>query len=207
MNASRRNIVATIATAALLAATDVSSGQSNPFRSDQPSYPDWSAFTEIKWEDDRPIVEFDGQWYELVSFHGVTTDELLEACRRNGWDAEKRVAEDLVQIVRLMGHEIDKTTDLVLKDSSGERVALTGVVMTADNLNRLKRSLRPATPSIRNQQLTGDQIREDIEAFQRGLEAQFAYLRTNDVDYQSLLTAILHDADDSRDTQWLAKEL
>jgi hypothetical protein len=58
-------------------------GQSNPFRSNQPGYPNWSAFTGTKWKKDQPIVEFRGQWYELVKFHGVvvsTIENQLPSC-------------------------------------------------------------------------------------------------------------------------------
>ena len=75
--------------AIVLITVNVLHAQSNPFRSSQPGYPGWSAFTGIEWDDGQPIVEFEDQWYELVSIHGVTTEEILEECRTQGWGRRK----------------------------------------------------------------------------------------------------------------------
>src|SRR5690606_13658211 len=64
-------------------------GQStNPFLSSAPGYPSWSAFTGVRWEGDQPSVRFEGQWYELVSFHGLPVEEILKHCDDNGWSRE-----------------------------------------------------------------------------------------------------------------------
>ena len=120
-------------------ATHATFAQSNPFLSSQIGYPNWSPFTGIKWENDRPIVQIRKKWYDLVSIHGVSTDDILKKCQKEGWQTRKRVAEDLVQILRLMGHKVEKTTDLVLRDKDGKIVMMKNVVMTDENRRQLSR--------------------------------------------------------------------
>ncbi len=186
------------------------SAQSNPFLSSQPGYPDWSAFTGIKWENDRPVVEFDGRWYELVSIHGVLAEDILKTCREKGWDVRKRVSEDLVQILRLMGHSIEKTADLVLRDPDGKISSITAAPMSSENLRQLLRSLRgqrPMAVSIAQGSLSRAEVQQDVEAFRDSLEAQFAYLKANGVDYKRAVRSIVSKAEDSTTTTWLAAEL
>ena len=154
MSTIRRQITLCFVFVAVLAAPFAAHAQ-NPFSSGQRGYPNWSAFTGIKWEKGRPIVQFKDEWFELVSIHGVTTEAILKKCKEEDWDTGKRVAEDLVQILRLMGQEVDKKTDLVLRDKDGKKATFKDVAMTEDNRRRLMRQSRetrrrPARPSSPN---------------------------------------------------------
>lgn len=170
----------------------------NPFSSRSPGYPKWSAFTAIKWKQDQPIVEFQGQWYELVKFHGLTVDEIKTACNKNRWDFKHRTTEDLVQIVRLMGHKIDETTNLELRDARGTIVMFEKVIMSRENLSKLM---------TRARLLSRDQVVEDLKAFEHGLQAQFAYLKTNNVDYLSSIRRIADNLDEEVNGNLLSLEL
>ncbi|MCA9425639.1 MAG: M56 family metallopeptidase, partial [Candidatus Omnitrophica bacterium] len=41
---------------------------------------DRSPFSGVRWEENRPWVEVDGDWFELLSVDGVSADELTQAC-------------------------------------------------------------------------------------------------------------------------------
>ena len=187
--------------------------QDNPFDGGQPGYPEWSPFTAVRWEGDVPIVQVDGQWYQLVSFHGIATSSILDTCRKRGWDARKRLAEDPVQIIRLMGHKIDRTTDLELRDSSDKIITLKNVVMTEANAKKIKirrkiKNRRKIKPDDAPQPLLDNKhVAEDLRVFQASLESQFAYLNTNDVDYVSAIELIATKADEKVSREWLANEL
>ena len=205
-------LVSEIAAFGLLAAGgawlsgSVALGQStNPFLSSVPGYPNWSAFTGVRWEGDKPIVRFEDQWYELVSFHGIPVEEILKHCDEKGWPKQMRFTEDLVQIVRLMGHKIDKTTNLVLRDESGNVVTKNDVVMTEANLRTMmgERSSRGAMPPT----LTREDVLADLAEFQTNLESQFSYLRANDADYVAAIQAIAQKAGDEMETVKFAAEL
>jgi hypothetical protein len=182
-------------------AIDAIFAQSNPFLSSQPGYPNWSAFTGVKWRDDRPLVEIDNQWYELLQFHGIPVGQIREACEDNRWPYRHRFTEDLVQVVRLMGHKIDKTTDLVLRDLSGETVTLKNVTMTEANRRRTIRS------SVRNATLSREDALQDLRIFQETLESQFSYLQANNVDYKTAIKAIVDRLEEETNRDWLAREL
>lgn len=109
-----------------------------PFVSSALDYPNWSAFTGFKWDKGKAMIQLpdDENWYELVSVHGVAIEDIIKKCEKEGWGIKKRVGEDLVQIIRLMGHDIDKTTTLKLRDGKGNVVSKTDVTMSADNLQR-----------------------------------------------------------------------
>lgn len=158
-------------------AIDATFAQSNPFLPSQPDYPKWSAFTGVRWKDDRPLVEIGGDWYELLQFHGIPVDEIRKACEKNRWPYRHRFTEDLVQIVRLMGHEIDETADLELRDESGKTVTLKNVAMTEAKLRRTMRS------AIRDATLSREDALLDLRAFQEALESQFSYLTANNDRY------------------------
>ncbi len=176
----------------------------NPFSSGAPGYPSWSAFTGVRWEGDKPIVRFEGQWYELVSFHGIPAEEILKHCDDNGWPKQVRFTDDLVQIVRLMGHKIDKTTNLVLRDENGNVVKKNDIVMTEANLRTVlgERFSRPIPLT-----LTREEVLADLAEFQTNLESQFSYLRANNVDYVAAIQAIAQRAGDEMETVKLAAEL
>jgi hypothetical protein len=177
----------------------------NPFSSSAPGYPVWSAFTGVRWEGDKPIVRFEDQWYELVSFHGIPVEEILKFCDEKGWPKQIRFAQDLVQIVRLMGHQIDKTTNLVLRDESGNVVTKNDVMMTVENLRTMTGGT--ATSRAIPLTLTREDVRADLAEFQANIESQFSYLRANNVDYVAAIQAIAQKAGDEIETVKYAAEL
>ena len=112
----------------------------NPFLSSVPDYPRWSAFSAISWEDGAPQVEVNGRWYALVSFHGIPSAEIVEFCQQNyGGRWQMRFEEDLVVVIRLMGHQINRQTDLVLRDGD-EEIEFKDFPMTEENLRSIMRS-------------------------------------------------------------------
>jgi hypothetical protein len=201
---TKNNVAMTEANQSQLTGAPVGAS-SNPFSSSAPGYPVWSAFTGVRWEGDKPIVRFEEQWYELVSFHGIPVEQILKHCDEKGWPKQVRFSEDLVQIVRLMGHQIDKTTNLVLRDESGNVVTKNDVVMTEANLRTITgetvtRSAMPAT-------LTREEVLADLAEFQTNLESQFSYLRANNVDYVAAIQAIGQKEGDQMETFKFAAEL
>ena len=149
--------------------------KSNPFISSARGYPDWAPFQGLKWKHGKPLVCVDDDWYELVSIHGVTVPEIQKKCRQEGWNFKHRFREDLVQILRLMDYKIDRLTDLELRDENGQIIKRQNVRMTRENLRRMKDNIS-TDPSA---------LMEDLEKFQRQLELQFSYLKTNGYDYRA----------------------
>ncbi len=172
--------------------------ESNPFVSSVPGYPRWSAFSGVKWKGDQPTVRVNDAWYELLKIHDVSIDEMRSACEENGWPFRRRFVEDHVQLLRLMGHKIDKTTRLEVRDEQGNIITLKNVVMTEANLRRA---------SVSAKEVSAKAVLEDLQVFQKSLEERFAYLKTNNVDYKAAINAIAEQVDDDVDSAWLADKL
>ncbi|MCC9603711.1 beta-lactamase family protein [Stieleria sp. JC731] len=80
-----------------------------------------AAFTGLRWENGWTIVEVDGKWRRLVSINGTSIDRILAYCRRAfGEKAEKRFAEDIVEVMSRMGYEIGWEVSLELQSDIGE---------------------------------------------------------------------------------------
>jgi CubicO group peptidase (beta-lactamase class C family) len=63
-------------------------------------------YTGVRWENDRPVVRVEGRWSPLVSIDGIPIDRIMEFAREAfGEKARQRLAEDLVELLSLMGHE------------------------------------------------------------------------------------------------------
>ena len=174
--------------------------KANPFFSGAPDYPDRSPFTEIKWSDGKPQVKFRNQWYQPISLHGVTFDEIVAQCKDKRWDLEHRFTEDMVQILRLMGQDIDKTIDMELLDSDGKSHRFEAIEMT----NRSLRLPRENRGSRSTGKFDIDSIHADLDSLQHQLEAQFAYLKANDFDYVAAIDKIRANATDLNSESKLA---
>ncbi len=95
-------------------------------------------YTGVRWKNDRPIVQVNGRWADLVSINGIPIERIMEFAQREFRDkARKRFAEDLVYLLSLMGHDPDWEVTLGLKTASGQ-VEHLKVRMTEEN-RRLSR--------------------------------------------------------------------
>ncbi len=115
-----------------------------------------SPFVEVRVEDDQARVRLAGEpeeaWYELLSIDGLAADEILAHCERTYGDrAEKRFAEDLVEVLAGMGRAYAEgaAVDLVLAGADGERVERAGVPMTAENRRSVWERLRAERAVVR----------------------------------------------------------
>jgi len=74
-----------------------------------------SPFSAVRWEGDEPLVRFDGTWYHLVSLDGLSKADIIAYARRTYDDRwQKRFSEDLVELLKGMGHAPGAEVRLVL---------------------------------------------------------------------------------------------
>lgn len=96
-------------------------------------------FTGVRWENNRPVVCVKGRWAALVSIDGIPTRRIMEFARRRfGAIAQKRFAEDLVEVLSTMGHEPEwkVTLGLEAKDKVVDKLE---VMMTEDNRKHVRK--------------------------------------------------------------------
>ena len=91
-----------------------------------------SPFTAVKWVNDQPSVQFQGEWFEPFSIDGVTVERILKHCKEeHGRRYQKRFSEDLVEIMGEMGYQLKPEVKLVLK-MDGRTVVRTGQMTEAN---------------------------------------------------------------------------
>ena len=96
-------------------------------------------FAGVRWKSDRPIVRVQGRWRPLVSIDGIPIDRIMEFAQKEFGDiAQKRFAEDLVELLAKMGHEPDWEVALGLQTSDGQ-VEEVKTKMTEENRNLVRK--------------------------------------------------------------------
>ncbi len=91
-----------------------------------------SPFTGVRWEKETPVVRFEGEWYTLVSLDDLPLEKLVEFCKKEYGDRfKKRFSEDLVEILKKMGHSPKVGVSLVLS-RDGTSVTKTGTLTEAN---------------------------------------------------------------------------
>ncbi|WP_316843454.1 hypothetical protein [Pedobacter psychrodurus] len=74
-----------------------------------------SPFTAVKWDDEKPIVQFNDEWFALEKLDKYSTKEILDFCKQNFGDKwQKRFSEDLVAVLKQMGASPEETVKLIL---------------------------------------------------------------------------------------------
>jgi hypothetical protein len=135
-NTMRRTMWRSAAAATLLVATMVGLCVANLMQKP----PKLSPFTEVHFEAQKPIVQFRGKRYELVTLDEIPAEKIVRASRDNFGDLwEKRFAEDLVEVLWLMGHKPKSQVSLQLRDpKSGQSVTITDAAMTEANRRQVR---------------------------------------------------------------------
>ncbi|CAD7702953.1 unnamed protein product [Ostreobium quekettii] len=104
----------------------------------EPRYARVSPYSGIRWENDRPLVRIDDQWYDLLAVDGISVDRIVGFAKKQyGRRARKRVAEDLIQILAELGHDPDWEVTLDLRTQDGTTVQQ-DVLMTKRNRNQVR---------------------------------------------------------------------
>lgn len=105
------------------------------------SRPDWrkvSPFTAIEIDGEIVRVEYEETRYELIAIEQVPTADLIAASKRRfGRNWEKRLREDIAEVLGAAGIPESDRVDLSLKDlESGEVALFPDAKMTTENRNR-----------------------------------------------------------------------
>lgn len=97
--------------------------------------PKVSPFTEVRFKNDQVIVTYKDEDYRWIEIDGVKVDDMIRAAKwRFGFVWEKRIAEDMVDVLWGMGHQPEDTVRLVLKDlETGRLLDVEDARMTGDN--------------------------------------------------------------------------
>lgn len=104
-----------------------------------PLWPFWakvSPFTEVQFDQRDIIVRYAGDRYALVAIEGIETDELIAVARKTFGEEkwQKRIAEDIVEVLEAAAVAPDTSVSLVLRDlKDGTRYTIDQAPMTREN--------------------------------------------------------------------------
>ncbi len=102
-------------TTAEAAAWEIVESALNDFES-KPDVPKKSPFAAIRWQDNHPEVEIDGEWFRLFAIDGLATDDIIAFSQETYGDKwQKRFEEDLVELLTRMGHPPKDTVQLIIQ--------------------------------------------------------------------------------------------
>ena len=96
-------------------------------------------YTGVRWENDRPIVCVRDRWSPLISIDGIPIERIMEFAHKEfGAKAQKRFAEDLVELLSTMGHDPEWEVTLGLAKTDGQ-VEHLKIRMTEDNRDLVRK--------------------------------------------------------------------
>jgi hypothetical protein len=79
--------------------------------------PKLSPFTAVRFEDEQVIVAYDGQTYQWLELNGIKVEDIVTSSKKQfGGQWQKRISEDLVELLWGMGHQPGNTVKLRLLD-------------------------------------------------------------------------------------------
>lgn len=175
-----------------------------------------SPFDAVRWENGAPEVQVGEVWYRPLAIDDVEVEAILKFCDgRWPGQREKRLSEDLVEALALMGWKGDLLVDLDLERlPDGKRVRLEGVEMTKEKRNALRdaahgnkdRNDPPKHPAAIATVARAGALR-DVDAFEAGLRERFSYLSLRGVDLAAELKPVREALGDPVDVRSLADSL
>ena len=101
-----------------------------------------SPFRAVKWTDWTPIVDVQGQWYELIAVDTIPVIVLIEQAKKiGGADPRSSMSENLLMLLKESGRTVGDSLRLdVLDIASGTKLAINQAALTAENFQRVKKS-------------------------------------------------------------------
>jgi CubicO group peptidase (beta-lactamase class C family) len=102
--------------------------------------PKLSPFTAVQFEDEQVIVTYDGQAYEWLELDGIQVEDIVASSKQQfGGQWQKRIREDLVELLWGMDHRPGKTVNLRLRDLNTKRdVVVERALMSEENRYAVK---------------------------------------------------------------------
>lgn len=158
-----------------------------------------SPFTAVKWEDDEPIVQFNGVWYTFKKLEEFDKVQLLEYCKKQfGSNWKKRFSEDLVEVLRNMNYSPTKQVDLELsKDGVSKKYIGTFTLENRQRCLLYNNNLsKPSTPTNIDRKkdekyISKTEAIHDLKQFKEILDTKSSYAQLSSFDYKSAISKVI----------------
>ncbi len=101
--------------------------------------PKKSPFTDVDFEDDKVTVQFESKTYRWLSIDDIPVEKIVAAAKKEFGDRwQKRIAEDLVEVLWTMDHRPGDTVKLQLHDpKNNAEVTIEKAAMTKKNRQKI----------------------------------------------------------------------
>jgi uncharacterized protein (DUF697 family) len=140
------------------------------------SHEQLSPFTKVEFDGEKVVVEYDGRTWQWLALDDLAVGDIVAySMKKFGHRWQKRIAEDLVEVLAGMDHELDGTVALrLLNVESGEEIAVAAAPMTEAN--------RRSVWQYRNDESRGTSVAFDgklspemVQSFHQQLKLRWAY--------------------------------
>jgi hypothetical protein len=147
--------------------------------------PKLSPYPAIRW---APEVQIDGRWYSLRSINDLPITDIIAFARNQYEDSwEKRVGEDLVQVLCEMGDVPGPSVKLVVQDlETGQVTTLDRVPLTAENRQAIMDYKRLAPVA----NLRPEALRRALDEFSAALNERWSYRRANEANFDAAIDVL-----------------
>jgi C-terminal processing protease CtpA/Prc len=173
-----------------------------------------SPFTAINWKNNKPIVQFNNQWYQLEKIEEYDIKKILTFCKTQfGRKWKRRFSEDLVEVFKAMNYKPTVKIALTLS-KNGSPKNYTGVFTEGNRrsivlYNREKKIITSKKEVVRV--ITLEQAIEDINEFKKILETKSSYSQLSKYNYnaaiQKLKNSLKEKNSEAVDLNFLTNEM
>ena len=107
--------------------------------------PKISPFTAVRFEGEQVIVAYNGQTYQWLELNGIKVEDIAASSKKQfGGQWQKRISEDLVELLWGMGHRPGNLVKLRLLDLKTKQEVVENAPMTRENRNAIFGNRQPA---------------------------------------------------------------
>ena len=163
-------------------------------------YPNLAPYSAIRWNaSETPEARIGGTWQILLSIDDLSIGEIVAfAQQRYGGLWQKRIDEDLVQVLSEIGHPPGETVRLTVRDTeTGAETLLDPVPLTAENRRAVMRFKyperyvgRPAAEVAPEAPGTPKALLDALASFQTALDERWSYRHANGADFDGAIAAL-----------------
>lgn len=161
---SRREIAMAIGSLVLASGVGLYLFQSVEVNDDIPKI---SPFTEVRFIDQKIIVTYEKQTYQWLELDGIKVEAIAAAAKKRFWGSwQKRVGEDLLDVLWGMGQQPSETVQLRLRNiETGEERVVEEAPMTEENRfavywNRLHADEEAAANARHSDELSNEDLHD-----------------------------------------------
>ena len=156
-----------------------------------------SPFTAVDWENEEPLVKFEGEWYGFIALDTLSKDRIINFCKSVYGDRwQKRFSEDLVEVLRAMNYNPKKEVALKL-EKDGETYNKVGILLYGNRVRVWEHNVAQEGRIEASKKITKQAALKDLVRLQTLLDTYASYVNLTAFDYKKGIANIKANLMDS----------